>query len=405
MLGSALTAMTAILTPGVGWAATGLIMGGTNNSNPSPGYLQNAAQYYLDPTTSCKVATCALTAVQTPEEFWPVPGWGTMPYDQSITVGAADLDAAIRAQLAADPTGSVVVYGSSQSAGVVTLEKRLLADAPQSVKDHVTFVITGNPNRPNGGLMQRFFPISVPGIDFTFNGPTPTDTGITTYDIVFEYDAVGDFPRYPLNVFTIANMLAATTIHSSYLTSRDGYTEAELQQAINDPANRQTYGDTVYVTIPTKHLPLAELIKTWGTSVGWSSVTTPMADLLEPTLRILVDLGYDRTTPYGRPAPVGLIPPINPVKLATELAQAGRQGVQAAAADLRADPPQPPALRVTGKSTAAPGRPAARSALPPAQPSAGRPTAPRNTTPRAGAKPTGTHHSGLGGPRRGADRP
>lgn len=351
VLGLLVLTAGAILNPAVGFAASALVLGATNNPDPSTGYMEKARQYYLDPTTSCKVATCALTAVVTPEQFWPVPGWGTLSYDQSVAIGTDNLDAAIRTQLAATATDPVVVYGTSQSAGIVTLEKRRLATLPQATKDRLAFVVTGNPNRPNGGLMERFFPISVPVMNFTFNGPTPTNTGIQTYDIAFEYDVPADFPRYPLDIFTIANMWAAEAIHSSYLTTRDGYTEAELQQAINDPANRQTYGDTVYITIPTKTLPLADLIKTWGTSVGWSGLTTPLADLLEPTLRILVDLGYDRTTPYGKPAPVGLIPSINPAKLATELAQAGQQGLRAAAADLRADPPHPGTLHVGGTTT------------------------------------------------------
>ncbi|WP_161976330.1 PE-PPE domain-containing protein [Mycolicibacterium sp. CH28] len=416
-----------MLNPGVGLAATGLIMGATGTPEPSSGEMQKAMQYYLDPLTSCKVAVCSLTAVVTPEQLWPVPGWGDLTYDQSVAIGVDNLDAAIRAQLAADPTGPVVVFGSSQSAAIVALEQHLLADQPQSVKDRVTFVVTGDPNRPNGGLLARFYPLTVPSIGFTFNGPAPTDTGFTTYDIVFEYDAAGDFPRYPLNVFTIANILAGALIHSSYLTYRDGYTDAELQQAINDPANRQTYGDTVYITIPTKELPLTQLIKTVGTALGASSLTTPLADLLDPTLRVLVDLGYDRTTPYGQPAPVGLFNPIDPAKLAAELVAAGQQGIQAATADLRGNPHQPPTVPAAGNATAAPGRAVAHSAastiVPSTSttaPSAGTTTPSSSTTvpststtgthrnptpPKATTKPSGARETGMGGPRRTATRP
>jgi hypothetical protein len=371
ILGAMVVTVAAMLNPAVGHADSGLILGATGTPEPSPDYIERAAKYYLDPTTSCKIATCSLSPVFTPEQFWPVPGWGDLSYDQSVATGADDLHAAILAKLAESPTDPVVVYATSQSASVVTIEKRRLADLPQAEKNRVVFVVTGNPNRPNGGLMERFAPLSVPVMDFTFDGPTPTNTRIQTYDIVFEYDVPGDFPRYPLNVFTILNMAAAEAIHSSYLTTRDGYTEDELQQAINDPANRQTYGDTTYITIPAKHLPLADAIRAWGDSTGWRRLTTPLADLLEPTLRVLVDLGYDRTTPYGKPAPIGLFAPIQPVKLAAALSQAAWEGVRAATADLRADPPRPGTLHVAGQTTGTSPRPASHVPAPRTGPSAG----------------------------------
>ena len=338
-LGAALVAVGVALQPATGFAATsGLILGTTYNPTPSPGYMDTARRYYLDPTTSCKVDACPLTPVTTPEEFWPLSGWGDRSIDQSIAIGAEDFHTALLAELAANP-GQVVVYGTSQGGAVMSLEKRRLADLPQPDKDRLVFVITGNPNRPNGGLLERFTPLSVPGLGFTFNGATPTNTGIKTVDIAFQYDVIADFPRYPLNPLVWLNMAAAESIHSSYLTSTDGYTEAQLEQAINDPANRQTYGDTVYITIPTKTLPLADLIRSWGTEHGVSTITKPLADLLEPSLRALIELSYDRTTPYGKPAPVGLFPDVNPVKLISDLTQAAQQGIRAAAADLSATPP------------------------------------------------------------------
>lgn len=348
-LSTALVTVVVSLHPATGFAATSaLIVGTTYNPTPSTEYMQSARRYYLDPTTTCKVDTCPVTAVTTPEQLWPL--YGDLKYDDSIAIGKDDLYTALLSELAANPTDDVVIYGTSQGAGVVTLTKRALADLPQADKDRVVLVVTGNPYRPNGGVMQRFAPLSVPVMDFTFGGSTPTDTGVKTIDISFQYDGVSDFPRYPLNPLVWLNSYAAGNIHSSYATSIDGYTEAELQQAINDPANRQTYGDTVYVTIPTKTLPLAQLIRDWGAAQGLSTVTTPLADLLEPTLRILVELSYDRTTPYGQPAPIGLFPIVNPVKLVTDLAQAARDGIKAAAADLRTNPPRfdPPS---TGKAT------------------------------------------------------
>ena len=165
--------------------------------------------------------------------------WGDRSIDQSIAIGAEDFHTALLAELAANP-GQVVVYGTSQGGAVMSLEKRRLADLPQPDKDRLVFVITGNPNRPNGGLLERFTPLSVPGLDFTFNGATPTNTGIKTVDIAFQYDVIADFPRYPLNPLVWLNMAAAESIHSSYLTSTDGYTEARTgagHQRPGEPAD------------------------------------------------------------------------------------------------------------------------------------------------------------------------
>ncbi len=409
-LSAVILAVAAMLNPGVGSAATALIMGATNNSHPSDEYVQKVGQYYLDQTTECKVGTCALTAVVTPEQLWPVTGWDDLQYDKSIAIGQEILHSAILAQLAATPSDTVVVYGSSQSADIITLEKRLLADQPESVKDRVVFVVTANPNRPNGGLLQRFAPFTIPDMGFTFNGATPTDTGIQTIDIVFQYDAAADFPRYPLNIFTLANIVAGAAIHSSYVGSLNGYTEEELQQAINDPANRQTYGDTVYVTIPAKSLPLADLIRAWGTATGSTATTTPLADLLEPTLRVLVDLGYDRTTPYGEPTQVGVFPTIEPIKLANDLIKAAQEGIEAASADLRANPPRTTTVQTPSKTTAEPLNAGAqgsaartRSPAHTAKPKTTTPTAAAtsgSTTPGANTTPSGARPAATGGPRR-----
>jgi hypothetical protein len=57
-------------------------------------------------------------------------------------------------------------------------------------------------------------------------------------------------------------------------------------------------------------------------------------DLIQPALRVLIELGYDRTIPYGQPASAGLIPTIDTAKLAADLAAATSQGIEAAVTDL-----------------------------------------------------------------------
>jgi hypothetical protein len=191
----------------------------------------------------------------------------------------------------------------------------------------------------------------IPILNITFNGPpTPTNTGYKTTDIAFQYDPVADFPQYPINILADLNALAGFLgVHATYPNPYlpippgipffptglpGGYTPAQLQQLMNDPANRQTYGDTTYITIPANNLPLLQPLIDIGTDTGLSALTTPIVDLIQPALRVLIELGYDRTIPYGKPTPAGLFPTIDPTKLATDLAAAVGQGIQAALTDL-----------------------------------------------------------------------
>jgi hypothetical protein len=253
--------------------------------------------------------------------------------DKSIAHGTTIIDGAIEHELA---TGSdpIVVFGDSQSSSILTHEKRDLAGLSAADKRRLTFELLANPNRPNGGLLQRFAPLTIPILDLTASGATPTNTGITTIDIAFQYDPIADFPRYPLNLLADLNTLAGNGIHSSYMTGLNSYTEAELIQAVNDPANRQTYQDTAYVTIPAKHLPLVVPLLAFGKATGLSALTTPIVDLVELTLKVLVKLGYDRSISYGQPARLGLLPKINVPTLVTDLHAAVKEGVHAALADI-----------------------------------------------------------------------
>jgi PE-PPE domain len=105
---------------------------------------------------------------------------------------------------------------------------------------------------------------------------------------------------------------------------------------MNDPSNRQTYGDTTYITIPAMNLPLLQPLLDIGIDTGTSWLTKPIVDLIQPTLRVLIELGYNRSIPYGQPTPAGLFPAIDLVALAANLAAAVGQGIRDALTDLDA---------------------------------------------------------------------
>ena len=51
-----------------------------------------------------------------------------------------------------------------------------------------------------------------------------------------------------------------------------------------------------------------------------------MIDVVEPVVKVVVELGYDRTIPPGEPTPARLIPPLDPVKVAADLVNAVGEG-------------------------------------------------------------------------------
>lgn len=353
-----------VATPPSATAVSALVMGGTDQPDPEKlgDYLPDVHTTFLDPFTACSPTDCDLKGVVYPAEFWPFPQWGGLEgqkYDRSVAEGVVNLEAALRRQYLEDPDEPVVLFGASQSATVVTFVKRKLATHPEGMPAQVQIVLIGNPNRPNGGLLARFAPLTIPVLEFTGSGGTPTDAGMPTTDIAFQYDIAADFPKYPLNLFALLNSIIGIDIHGDYLLNRNGYTEAELQAAMQDPANQQIHGDTTYITIPTKRLPLLAPLRQLGVDRNATAVTEPLAALLEPTLRVLVELGYDRGAGYGRASGFGLLPRVDPVRLTTDLVTAVSTGLRDARAaavappSRQGEPPGEPEPKVQQMSSAA----------------------------------------------------
>lgn len=351
---SAVILAPAVVSSATAHATTAVIMGPTFMPDPAadPDYLRVVAQNFIGSTTNCTISNCTLIPLSTPAEFWPITGLDDLTFNESITTGLQLLTAELEAQIAAAATEPVVFFGNSQSATLLTLAKRTLADLAPVDKSRLLFVLLANPNRPNGGLLGRAAQTSDPTANATAPGTvaavtTPTDTGISTIDITFQYDAVADYPAYPSNFLSVLNTLAGARIHSGSTTTLNGYTEAELAAAISDPANRQIYGDTMYITIPAKSLPLVDLLRTFGAENGLSNLTTPIANLIEPTMRLLVELGYDRTS-YGQAQPFGPLPTNNQLQLDALTTAAASAGLDAVISALKQGVSRPPLDPVLG---------------------------------------------------------
>ncbi|MGO9381408.1 MAG: PE-PPE domain-containing protein [Mycobacterium sp.] len=299
---------------------TALIMSGTGLS-PLPTRVEiTTAEEFITLTYS----TYTAQFVVTPEKLFPLTGLNSLTFDASVAQGVTNLNAAIMAQHAAgNPT---VVFGVSQSATVATLEMRYLETLPAGLRpgpDQLSFVLIGNPDRPDGGFLARIPGVSIPFLGFTTFGATPTNA-YPTIDYAVQYDGAADFPQYPIDIFADANAIAGLFfVHPAY----DALTPTQIASGVVEPVSP---GDTetTYILIPTQNLPLLDPLR------AIPLVGNPMADLVQQDLRVLVELGYDRTAYQDVPTPFGLFPNIDPATVAAELQQGAVQGVNNALADV-----------------------------------------------------------------------
>src|SRR5215211_206598 len=178
----------------------------------------------------------------------------------------------------------------------------------------------------------------------------PTDTGIPITSIGFEYDPVMYAPLYWGNPFAMLNALAAfETVHGYYLTPNEngpndpiayGYTTDELAEVLAGPCPgpncRVDSNGNQYYMIPAKSLPIVDLI-TSALPAALQPLAKPVADLVSPVLKVLIDLGYDWSGDPGVErwlSPLPFNPVQNWVQVGLNLVAAGVQGVQAFLGDL-----------------------------------------------------------------------
>lgn len=310
---------------------TALIMGGSGNPLPAPTYVDAADILYLQPHGF----TGTPQALFTPEGFYPTTGVKSLPAFVSETQGAQILSEAVSRLVAGggvDAVNPVVVFGYSQSSALSSLAMSRLAEQGVPAED-VHFVLVGDTAAPNGGLLERFdFPVgsnpSIPSLGITFGYPTPDLYPTDVYTL--EYDGFADFPQYPLNPFAVLNALAGLVLeHFTYL----GLQPDQIAGAI--PLQTAADSLTHYYMIPQEHLPLLDLVR------FLPFIGNPLADLVEPDLKILVNLGYGSITegwsqgPADVQTPFGLFPTdLDWAEVWHALARGIPEGILAAARDL-----------------------------------------------------------------------
>ncbi len=334
---------------------TALILGGTTIPTPDKAMVEAVRNHLIGPTQPGQ--EIEYVAVTTPEEFWPLtgifrlvllalgppsvfgldgPGWPDEPLwklsglfdltmDQSMQAGVTDLETA----MAEHGNDHLVIFGASQGAAIANIEKRKLAEQyPKGTEaPDIDFALIGDPNLPNGGLYARFPGLYIPILDWTFTGPEPTDTQFDTVVVTRQYDGFADFPLYPLNFIADANAVLGMVYVHPY---QDDVSLAP--DPTTSPPIHSQYGDTDYYFFPTEDLPLFGPLRTLG-------VPEQLIDVVEPFFKVVVELGYDRSIPPGEPTPARLIPPINPVKVTSDLVDAVGEGITNAAALIGAPAP------------------------------------------------------------------
>lgn len=320
------TGAVASADPSTPTTETALVIGPTGQPIPSASYLADVAARYLPAGVSPQ-------PLFTPAGSNPLTGVQSLPFNVSVAEGVSNLNSSVLQQAANG--NHVTVFGDGQSATIASLAMQQLANGtagpggttstPVS-PDQLSFVLAGDPDAPNGGLLERFYGLNSTSLGIPFYGATPPDTPYATDIYTIEYDGISDFPRYPINLLADLNAVAGIDyLHGDYPT-------ATVANAIPLPVDGAD-GSTHYFLIPQDNLPLLEPLR------GIPGVGTPLADLLQPDLKVLVNLGYGAddlgySTPANLATQIGLFPDVNPATVLAELATGAQQGFHDAVNDI-----------------------------------------------------------------------
>jgi hypothetical protein len=333
----------------------GLVMGPSGVPIPPPGYVALADQLYIHPNfpnttypnpyanglftpeypvVSVPFSVNYPTATTGPLAGFPAPS-------TSVGQGMLILENAIASNMAAGNASTV--FGWSQSATISSLVMQQLDPTGVPMPNHgLQFVLVGDPNAPNGGWAERFNGLTVPSIGLAFDGATPSNS-FPTNIYTIEYDGFADFPRYPINVFADVNAaLGLESSHGLYLTPSI-ITPAVLNQAILLPGSELLGANTLtnYYMIPLSALPSPhDYLPILQPLANTPVIGKPLADLLQPDLTVLVNLGYGdpnfgySTSPANVPTPFGLFPHVSQALIAQDLVTGAKQGVAAFVSDI-----------------------------------------------------------------------
>jgi hypothetical protein len=305
-------------------ATTALIMGGTFNPDPDAAYIADVTQRYINPFADLPYNPPAV-GVHTPEQFFPL---GKLTFDASVAEGVVDLQDAVHANTP-NADDRVIEFGYSQSGRIATIAKRNFIEDYDPANPDATpvagFVMLANPNKPNGGILERLkFIRKIPFLGITFDGATPTDGPqnpdgsyvAPTKDISFLYDGVADFPVWVLNPLALLNALAGYV----YLHSASPTADANL-------IYQGSAGDTDYYIIDDDIVPLLRPLEDIG-------VPHFILSAIDEPLRVLIETAYRRDLGPGVPVQASLLPHVKLLTVARNLIKSIPVGIDDATEEL-----------------------------------------------------------------------
>jgi hypothetical protein len=300
---------------------TALVLGHAFLPQPDATYMQEVIDTYVHPTSTFSGEPTYNIVGSPVSVFTP-----ETDYDSGLTQGVADLHQAISQQLAAG-NDNLVIAGYSMSTSIETQEMINLAAAAGGAPDTdgLKFVLAENVNSPDGGIFTR-----LPGIGGVTLPATPADTPYTTDIYSIEYSGASDFPQYANNIYADLNAADGyIDLHPYLLTGWPAYFNPdELAGAVVQPTSDADVA-TTYFLIPTQDLPLLEGLRD---APGAPSV---IADLIQPDMRVLVDLGYNWTGDADVVTPAQYTSPdIDTTAIDSYLAAGADQGMIAALVDM-----------------------------------------------------------------------
>ncbi|MCV7092778.1 PE family protein [Mycobacterium interjectum] len=306
-----------------------LIVGGTTFPLPDAKYAGSIMANFLNNPTLSPLTGALGQPLYTPEQFWPfTPQLGNLTLGQSVAHGVQLLNTAVNTELAAG--NNVIVYGTSQSSLVATNEIRnLMAVANPPDPGKLSFVLTGDPGNPNGGFFERFPGLYIPLFDVLMNGATPPDSPYPTVIFTNQYDMVTNLPQYVLNPVSDLNAFMGFALYHGTHDYVD-LTPGQIANAIQLPTSPGYTGSTRYYELLTQNLPLVSPLRLYVPAPYGNA----LADLLQPDLRVIVDMGYGSGEYADIPTPASLFELPNPFTIVPDLAHGAVQGPQAALVDL-----------------------------------------------------------------------
>jgi hypothetical protein len=316
------------------------VMGGSGVPIPSQQLIDEVQALYF-PSSALFPGQPTFNAdpvgLDTPEQFYPITGVNSLPLDTSVAEGVTILNNTIASDLANGDT--VGVFGISQSAVIASLEMEELEQEGLGGTS-AEFVLTGDLMNPNGGIFERFDSLNLPSLGIDFYGATPSDDFPTTI-YTLEYDGYADFCEYPGDLLCDLNAIEGmSTVHPTY----PDLTATQLDSAVLLPGSEALGADSLtnYYIIPTDDLPLLDPVREIPV------IGNPLADLLQPDLTYLVNLGYGdplygwSTSAADVATPFGLFPSLSDFEMMPGLLVSGtEEGIENFIGDFTGTGPNP----------------------------------------------------------------